>query len=193
MQLRGEKMDNKENQLDYSTKARDTIYTALMQLMKKKPYEKITIKEITERAGVSRMAFYRNYLSKDHVLTHHLDQIFADYLKEILGSGDHQISAIQERFFPYFRQHSDFLQTVVNADQEHLIYDKMKDYSTVLSKAVSTKALKIKAIDYDISKYEIAFASAGLASMLIEWARGGLEESDEEMAAILYRLSGIHE
>lgn len=182
-----------DRQLDYSTKARDTIYTALLQLMQKKPYEKITIKELTERAGVSRMAFYRNYLSKDHVLTAHLDHIFADYLKEVMASGDHQISAIQERFFPYFRQHSEFLQALVKADLDHLIYDKFAEYSKVLAKAVSSKVLKVAAIDYDISKYEVAFASAGLASMLIEWARGGMKESDEDMAAILYRLSGIHE
>lgn len=182
-----------ERQQDYSTKARDTIYTALLQLMKKKPYEKITIKEITERAGVSRMAFYRNYVSKDHVLTAHLDHIFAEYLKEVMESGNHSISTIQERFFPYFRQHSEFLQAIVRANLDALIYDKMKDYSKVLSKAVTTKAVKVAAINYDITKYEVAFASAGLASMLLEWARGGMKESDEEMAAILYRLSGIHE
>lgn len=182
-----------EKTLDYSTKARDTIYTALLQLMQKKPYEKITIKEITERAGVSRMAFYRNYLSKDHVLTAHLDRIFKDYLREVIDSGEHQISTIQEQFFPYFRQHSEFLQAIVEADLDFLIYDKMKDYSGILSKAVTNKTLNVAAIDYDISKYEVAFASAGLASMLLEWARGGMEDSDEEMAAILYRLSGIHE
>ena len=42
MQLR-EVRSVEEKQLDYSTKARDTIYTALLQLMQKKPYEKITI------------------------------------------------------------------------------------------------------------------------------------------------------
>ncbi len=46
----------------------DCIYTALTQLMQTKPYEEITISEITRRAGVSRMAYYRNYKEKDDII-----------------------------------------------------------------------------------------------------------------------------
>ena len=50
----------------------DSIYTALLQLMEQKPYEEITITDIVRRAGVSRMAYYRNYDSKDEILTRRL-------------------------------------------------------------------------------------------------------------------------
>lgn len=51
----------------------DSIYTALLQLMQKKPYAEITITDIVERAGVSRMAYYRNYSSKDDILLRRLE------------------------------------------------------------------------------------------------------------------------
>ena len=41
------------------------IMDALLQLMHTKDYDDITITDITERAGVSRMSYYRNYHSKD--------------------------------------------------------------------------------------------------------------------------------
>lgn len=44
------------------------IYEALIALMKEKSYNKISITDITERAGVSRMAYYRNYKEKDDIL-----------------------------------------------------------------------------------------------------------------------------
>ena len=46
----------------------DCIYEALVLLMQNKPYREITITDITKRAGVSRMAFYRNYGTKDEIL-----------------------------------------------------------------------------------------------------------------------------
>lgn len=41
------------------------ILDALIQLLQKHPYDEITITDITNKAGVSRMAYYRNYESKD--------------------------------------------------------------------------------------------------------------------------------
>ena len=50
----------------------DCIYEALIQLMEKKDYKDITITDITRKAGVSRMAYYRNYADKDEILLRHL-------------------------------------------------------------------------------------------------------------------------
>jgi AcrR family transcriptional regulator len=54
----------------------DCIYTALLQLMQTKPYRDISITEITRRAGVSRMAYYRNYADKDDILLRRLEDRF---------------------------------------------------------------------------------------------------------------------
>ena len=47
---------------------KESITEALLQLMDKKPYDDISISELAERAGVSRVSFYRNYKSKDEIL-----------------------------------------------------------------------------------------------------------------------------
>ncbi|HIS07210.1 MAG TPA: TetR/AcrR family transcriptional regulator, partial [Candidatus Choladocola avistercoris] len=47
---------------------KECLYTALLLLMEKKPYEDITITEIAKKAGVSRMSYYRLYKSKDDIL-----------------------------------------------------------------------------------------------------------------------------
>ena len=50
----------------------DCIYEALVILMETKPYKEITITDITRKAGVSRMAYYRNFQDKDDILIDHL-------------------------------------------------------------------------------------------------------------------------
>lgn len=52
----------------------DCIYKALLQLMETQPYEEISITDITKKAGVSRMAYYRNYDDKDGILLRKLEE-----------------------------------------------------------------------------------------------------------------------
>ncbi len=46
---------------------RECMHRALIRLMDKEPFEKITITDIVKVAGVSRNAFYRNYDSKEEL------------------------------------------------------------------------------------------------------------------------------
>ena len=48
---------------------KECILSALIILMSEKPFDKITITELVKRSGVSRTAFYRNFSSKEEVLS----------------------------------------------------------------------------------------------------------------------------
>lgn len=62
--------------------ATECIYIALLQLMETKLYKDISITDIVKRAGVSRMAYYRNYNSKDEILTKRLERILDKFRVE---------------------------------------------------------------------------------------------------------------
>lgn len=53
--------------------SQDYLTIALFQLLQKKELDQIKVTELIKRAGVSRMAFYRNY----HSLAEILEQYFA--------------------------------------------------------------------------------------------------------------------
>ncbi len=83
------------------TLARECIYTALLQLMENKSYDQITIQDIVDRAGVSRMAYYRNYQTKDEILEKHLDDVLSKYLPE---GNDDEIDVLSLEFWKDFIQ-----------------------------------------------------------------------------------------
>ena len=60
-----------------------SITEALLQLMRQKPLVEISISELCNKAGVSRISFYRNYSSMDDILVKHLtactDAWWADF------------------------------------------------------------------------------------------------------------------
>ncbi len=47
--------------------------------MNKKNYENITITDIAERAGVTRINFYRNFNTKDDIVKQYVQNIFNEY------------------------------------------------------------------------------------------------------------------
>ena len=77
------KTRNESNRL-----AKECIVTALIELMKTRDYNSITITDLSKKAGVSRMAYYRNYTSKEDSISKFADEVGAS-LHEKLASLRH--------------------------------------------------------------------------------------------------------
>ena len=96
-----EKLDN----ISVNNMVRECIFTSLIALMEKREYQDITITSITKKAGVSRMAYYRNYRSKDDIFISYLDELFEVYSDEILNYENIDVYQFTLKFFANFRQH----------------------------------------------------------------------------------------
>jgi AcrR family transcriptional regulator len=110
---------------------RKLMLDATVQLLKEKPISKISVTDITEKAGVSRMSYYRNYSSKEEILTDHLDEIFRDYT-EFIRKWDYKGSCFESPFlhkcFGYFIGHRDFLSTLLKSGMGDLLLKHLTDY-----------------------------------------------------------------
>lgn len=95
--------------------AKECIYTALLQLMEIKSYESITITDIVKRAGVSRMAYYRNYSSKDDILVNKLDEMLYCFQNKLLENPPISEMEFWCSFFIEF-QKSPFIEALVKAN-----------------------------------------------------------------------------
>ncbi len=87
-------MQRKEiNASDRRTKyTRKVIRDALMELLKTKPYAKITVTEICRLAEINRGTFYIHYYDVDDVLDDILEQSFSD----VSGTIDHVLCPHKE-------------------------------------------------------------------------------------------------
>lgn len=67
-----------EKKLDRRVRrTRALLNDALIQLIREKGYDNVTIEEITERANLGRSTFYLHYQSKDDLLIEHHDDLVA--------------------------------------------------------------------------------------------------------------------
>jgi Transcriptional regulator len=162
---------------------KEWIFTSLMILMEKKEFQKITITDITNKAGVSRMAFYRNYSVKEDIITDYLDKLFQMYLAELSEYTQIDVYQFAYKFFAYFRKHRKLIQNLNKAELSVLLLKRFDLYLNSIFEDIFHSSFEIT------NQYEIHFVAGGLYKILIEWIDNGAEESDDEMAKIVSKLA----
>ena len=62
-----------------NTYVKRQITDALLSLLKEKPLSDISVSELTDKAGIGRVSFYRNYQSKEDILREESDRLIREW------------------------------------------------------------------------------------------------------------------
>jgi AcrR family transcriptional regulator len=173
------KNNNSQNKI-----TKECIFDALMILMEQKNFKEISITEITKKAGVSRMAFYRNYHQMEDIITSYLDEFLDEYSKQIIRCGKKDKYESVCLYFAYFRKHEKLITNLIHSKLTNLILERCIEFFHSFSNDIACEKLYTP----EEKRYFIEFVAGGLFRVLIEWAKGGMKESDEYMAKIVYNI-----
>ncbi len=158
------------------------LTTALLQLLETKDLSDITVAQVVRRAGVSRMAFYRNFDTLDDILIAYFRPLIAARFNDVVNQApqNEKLSALGE----FFGALTDTLNLAVKRGFEHVIqqiFDEnmMHFYETTVDwQTVSTTQ----------KKYWIKFMTAGVYAIWREWLLSGQSESLESIHEILAKF-----
>ena len=156
--------------------AKECVATALIKLMKEKKYEEITITDIAKTAGVSRVTYYRNFDSKDEIITYYLEERayqLHQETKHLNPTKDTYECALA--MFRYWLKHSDFLLCLNDAKLGYVLLDHINQNITRYTATAR-------------EKYEACYYLGSMHNILFQWIKGGAEETPEEMAEIVCGL-----
>lgn len=143
--------------------AKECLYTSLAMLMENKPYQEITITDITRKAGVSRMAYYRNYHSKDEILLERCREMFLGFL-EIAARRDIQKEAFFTGFFEHIRENHQILELTIKAELERQVIEGFSCSFAIIFQQSFHWDLENEAVSRDF-----AFMTGGVCSLLHQW------------------------
>ena len=143
------------------------ITDALIQLMQKKPFEEITITELTQTAGVGRASFYRNFKSKQDVLAQHLSDLLVEWGKDFEAKGNKDY--FNESLFRHFYKHRDVYLLLYQQGLSNLIYDSIR------------QAFKFDESSNNVERYVKSTFAGLIFGMVDEWMRQGMQESPEQL------------
>ena len=68
-------------------RTRDTLGAALVELIREKPFDEITVRQILDRAGVGRSTFYTHYRDKEDLFLSDVEDFFALFSTALTRNG----------------------------------------------------------------------------------------------------------
>lgn len=155
---------------------RECIVTSLIELMKKQDYYSISITDITAKAGVSRMAYYRNYKSKDDILNTYMDEVGQAIHNEVAESrGNNDYYRYFLALFEQLGKYSDIGMVAYRANLGDLIRKNINK-NVLLSFPPEDDSAE--------AKYKRLLIAGAFYNVFSEWLAGGKRESCDEMARI---------
>ncbi len=149
------------------------IADAMYNIMKKKRFQRITVTEICEKAGVGRKTFYRNFETKEDVLDFFLDYLFEEYREAIQDlSTDEKI----QYHFKSIEKHADVLIMLYQNDFIQLANRRMAAMIRELVPYLASDPVKYE--------YVSQYIAWGLEGIEHAWIDRGFQESHEEIVEI---------
>lgn len=159
--------------MNKAEQSKERISQALLRLLKKQEYQKITIQDIVDEAQVSRMAFYRNYESKDQIVKDYLDKVTDDFIRNTrIDYGENDL----REYFDILIHH------LVAHKKIGLILVKSGLFDYIRAEFDRAYVARAKSKQETFNYY---FLSGGVCNVYYYWLVSGCRESAEELTQIL--------
>lgn len=154
---------------------KECIADALLVLLKEKPIEKITVDELTSRAGVGRVTYFRSFTNKSEAITFKFIKMWEQYaeLNDIKVRDRFDLDNALH-FFQYNLSIRHILTLVYKAGQQEAIHESFYRIMTPQNRG-----------DDCLTTYREKFYAHGLYGLLDEWVKRDFREPPEEMAGLL--------
>ena len=165
-------------------KTKNLISLALVRLMYRKSYDEITVKEICQNAGVSRMSFYRYFDKKEDVFIDYCDARFEEFYDEYLNRTTVSLEEFVLDTFKFFKKYNRQLMILRQAGKEQILVKQFNGYAKYLIVHNSNKLVLEQRKNPVIGP----FLAGGLYNVLATWLDDGMEQSPEEMRDLLLQI-----
>ena len=185
-------------------RTRQSLRTALLDLIKEKDYDEISIEDITERADIGRTTFYLHYKDKEDLLMEEFSTIMyerAQVLSEIPFSVWLPISeedlkkniALQPLLlvFEHIYNNSELYNLLLKSANSSKIIERIRQISTdAIVKFVETKMETdpIPLLSEVPIEFFAAFFSGALISIVGWWIKEDMHHSPEEVTNMFRSL-----
>ena len=158
------------------------IKQAFYDLIKEKGFEQITVKDITDRAMISRNTFYLHYSDKYDLLNKQCDELMRNLFFNVgrqihdLKKEDHTVESIAAVI-------SYGIKTIAE-DKEHysiLLSDVSSDIlTTKMTDTIKSSVKYIRKDAFEINDFQLTYIVSGMTGIIKYYLTNGVEDIDKE-------------
>lgn len=158
------------------------IAEAIIELLQKTPLKQLHVSDVVQKAGVSRMTFYKHYTSLEDALDDYLHGVIKDYMsagpegeeQTAFLSYEHILFSL--RFFDRYRK---FFLTM----KRHGLYSMLID-------SVNEFIAEHIPVSQSVSLYKRYSYAGGLLNCFLKWEESERKDSAEDIAMTIHQLFG---
>ncbi|MFV0364668.1 MAG: TetR/AcrR family transcriptional regulator [Suipraeoptans sp.] len=156
----------------------DQITKSFLELLAEMPIDEISISELTNKAGVSRASFYRNFKRKEDILILYISNLFCEWTDEWKKNHNAPLSEQVRTMIEHFENHRIFYTMLYNHGLTYMLKD------IIIGSCGQTPDSEM------IQAYASSFAAYTLYGWIDTWFQRGMKESSEEIYA-MFKAQGL--
>lgn len=165
-------------------RSRSEITQALLVLMQKYPYSEISIKQIILEAKLARKTFYRNFDSKDDVLTSMIKSTLHSYY-DIVNSGR---SDVLPTIFSFAEKNKEVLLLLDKNNMLHIVLQCMNEYGPLLRREFVSESNPFNKLFEGLdSNYLMAFNIGAFWNVIAMWIHNGMTDRPKDIMSMISR------
>ena len=154
--------------------AEQQLAKALIELLKNNDLDKISIRELCDRAGVGRATFYRHYHSKEEILERHAQFLIMKWTNEMESDPNAKPWDIFESLFRHIKKHRTFYEVLHKTGKDSILRTSLREKIGMTGKLSNEEA------------YDKVFFADGISGWIEEWIERGMQETPVELNSALY-------
>ena len=152
-----------------NTYVKKQILTALLELLKEKPLSDISVSELTNKAGIGRVSFYRNYQNKEDILKEESDRLIKEWGRLYESDPESTPESLFPSLFDFYRGHREFYTILYHAGMSSVMMETILGAIPILPEMANLEA------------YMKSFWAYGIYGWMLEWIKRGMPESGDEL------------
>lgn len=168
-------------------RSRNLILEALFALMTERGYERLTIQNLIDRAGVGRATFYAHFESKDELLATSIGRLRA-WLVQMRDAAPERRLAFTLPFFQHLASHRRIYQMTVARESETSVEQHIR---RMLAELVREDLMRWRTANTSKAAIDLAtqYVVGALWSTLVWWMESPSSLPPEELDAVFQRMT----
>lgn len=161
------------NNKEKNTYVKKQLRQALIELLKTKKIENISVSELTTRAVVGRASFYRNYEKISDILYEYDRDLLTCWGKDFTDENGETFEGIFSSLFQHYKDNEDFYMILYRNNLTDTILQTILNYIGVNSELTNKEA------------YSKSFWGYGIYGWLLQWMGRGMQEDATAIGEML--------
>jgi AcrR family transcriptional regulator len=167
-----------------SKRTKAWLLETLLELIEIKDYSEISVTELTEKSGIARQTFYRNYASMDDILLSRMDEILDEYVKKVekylATKNDPNWDYTVTQFIDTMQRNKALFKALQKASLGLQTLEKL----SVVNSLFHMKVQNLQELD-QYQQYLVYYLAGGVYNVFNKWFENEMDIPAEILSALL--------